>query len=144
MRLVIDLDVLLANLRLGVTLLTERRREREAGSDHVLCDYRVAGLYREDVAELRRFGSGGLKTGQLDRRELVLLPGIGRQHHLERVGGPLRAGVDHRIIITLAPKQLDEEVRVRARPPGDLSGIGRMFSFRFEGRLLPEGREETF
>ncbi len=75
----IDLDLLLAELRLGETLLAERGRQRLSAGDHVLRDDRIAGLNGEGVAQLGRIRPRGVEPRQLDRSEAVLDSGIDRQ-----------------------------------------------------------------
>ena len=140
-RLVIDLDLLLAELRLGEALLAERGRQRPSGGDHVLRDDRVAGLDGEGVAELRRIRPGGVEPRQLDRSEAVLDSGIDRQDDPQRIAAPLGPRVDRCVIIALAAQQFGEKVGVGARAAADLRRIGGILALGFERRLLAKGKQ---
>ena len=74
-RLVIDLDVLLAELGLGKTLLPERSGERGAGGNHILCDDRVAGLDGERLAQLRCVRARRLEPGSSTDAKRYCAPG---------------------------------------------------------------------
>ena len=91
---------------------------------------RVAGLYRERGAQLRRVLASPLESGQLDRCEAVLRSRIGGEHDLQPAGDALRARLDHRVIITLAAQQLGEQICVGARAAADLRRIGRGLAIR--------------
>src|SRR4051812_41797362 len=75
-RLVIDLDVLVADFRAGETRLAEHLRERQATGDHILCNHRVAGFHGERVAQPRCVLSGRFEAWQLDGFEAILRAGI--------------------------------------------------------------------
>ena len=102
--LVIDFDVLFAELRFGIALLTERRGEREAGGDYICRDHRVAGLDGKRVPKPRRIGSGGVKAGKIDRREAILGAGVDGEDDAEANAGLLGARLDGSVIIALRPE----------------------------------------
>ena len=139
MGLVIDLDVLLADLRPGEALLAEQPGQLEAAGDHVLGDHRVAGLHRERVAQPSRRPRRQLRgPGSSTDAKRYCVPGIGGEDHAQLRALRLGARLDHRIIIALASKQLGEQVGVSARAAADLRGIGRVLAIGLERGLLPE------
>ena len=73
----IDLDVLLAELRNGISLLAQCRGERKPGGDDVSRDHGIARFDPEAVAQPGGIGPGRVKAGQVDRCEAVLGTGIG-------------------------------------------------------------------
>ena len=115
MRLVIDLDVLLADFRFGEALFAERLSQCDAAGDDVARDHRIAGFHREGVAELRSIGSGRVDAREVDRSEAILRPRLGRQHHAQLAADLLRSGFDDRVVIALRPEQLGQEIRVRMK-----------------------------
>ena len=72
--LMVDLDVLLADLRLGEPLLAERRASAPApGRDHVHGDHGIAGLHpRIYLRSFAASATGRLSPGKLDGGEVIL------------------------------------------------------------------------
>ena len=87
--LVIDLDVLLADLGFGKALLAERGGEGHASCDHVFRNDRVTGLDGKCIAKLRRILACSLEAGQFDRGKAILSAGLGAEYHSSAV--PLRS-----------------------------------------------------
>ena len=136
--LVIDLDVLLADLGAGEARLSEPLGQREPAGDHVRRDNRIARLHGEGIAQFGCLHSGSIEPRQVDRGKAVLRPGVSGQDYAERLAGFLRPRLHLRIIIALAAQQLREEVGVGSGATADLRGIGRVLALGFEGRLLAE------
>ena len=65
--LVIDLDLLLADLRLGEALSPKRTCQGIPRGNHVCGDHRIARLHAEGVPKLRRFRTRCRQPRQLDR-----------------------------------------------------------------------------
>ena len=61
MRLMIDFNVLVTKPCFGETLLAKRMDERFTSGDDVFGNDRIAGLYSEGGAQLRRVGACGLE-----------------------------------------------------------------------------------
>ncbi len=142
MRLVVDLDHLLAKRRIGEPQFTKRGTQRELAGDDLLRDHRVPRPDGEAVAQLRGLGPGRLEAGQRHRCEAILRTRLGLEDHVQHFARLLRPGLDDGVIIALAAQQFGEEVGIRARAAVDLRRVGRVLAIGLERRLLAEGFEQ--
>ena len=125
LRLMVDDDVLLADLGGGEAPLAKRHLERDAGLDHLLRDDRIAGLDRERLAQSRSLVPSRLvEPRQLDAFEAVERPGDRRQLDEQFLAGGIDARLDRRVIIALAAQQLGQQLGVGAGAAVDLRGVG--------------------
>ena len=99
---------------------------------------RIAGLDRKRIAQLRRFGAGGVEARKLDRGEAILLARHRLEHHAQRVAGGFGARLDVGVIIALAAQQFLEQVGVGARASRDLRRVRRALAVGLERRLGAE------
>ena len=139
MGLVIDLDFLFAELRLGKSL--PRRALVVSASPPAITSAAMTGS-PDCTANMSRSlaasGTGRLEPRQLDRGEAILLPGIGGKDDPQGVAGLFGLRLDGGIIIALRAQQFGEQVGVGARAAADLGGVGGMLALRLERRLLAE------
>src|SRR6478672_5407100 len=111
MGLVVDLDVLLAELRTGIALLAKRGRQGNASGDDVGSDDRIARLDRERVAQSgSRSRTSRIEPRQLDRSKSILLSRIGSEDDAQCRPVLLRPRLDGGVIIALCPQQLREQI----------------------------------
>ncbi len=124
--LVVDVDLLLAQLRQRETLLAKRDLQRRARGDDVLRDDRVAGLDRKSLAKLACLFARGIQARKLDRLENILTARFGGERDEQRALARLDARLDHRIVIAARTEQLGEKLGVGARTAIDLGGVDRL------------------
>ena len=74
----IDLDVLLTELRFGIALLAQCGGQCEATGDDVGRHHRVAGFDPKRLAEFRSLRPGPVEAGQIDRCKPILGAGLNR------------------------------------------------------------------
>ena len=86
--LVVDQDLLLADLGQREPLLAERDLQRDVGGDHVLGDDRIAGLDRERLAQPGRLRSRESRPGS-STTGTGMAPRLGREH--DRSALPVRS-----------------------------------------------------
>ena len=140
--LVIDLDLLLADLRLGEAALPKRTCQGIPCGNHVCGDHRIARLHAEGVPQLRRFRTRSRQPRQIDSHETILLTRIGGEHHAKTAVHAFGPRLDRCVIIALAAQELDKKIGVGAGSTADLRGVGRVLAVSIESRLPAEGLEK--
>jgi hypothetical protein len=142
MGLVVELDVLFADLCSGKTLFAERAGQGRTAGNDISRDDRIARLHVEGVAQPRRLRAGRLKSGETDRCETILRAGIGGQDYTEGITRFVRPGLDDGIVIALAAEQFCKKVGIGACPAADLCCVGGILVIGLERRLLAELLEQ--
>ena len=123
MRLVVDLDVLLADPGFREALLAQGRSQRELACDDVAGDYGVPALHGEAIAQSRGALSCGFEARQAHRGEAILLPRVGAKNDPNGLALALGAWLDDGVIIALATEKLGQELGICPGPAIDLCHV---------------------
>ena len=132
----IDLDILLADFRSGETVLTQRLGQGHAAGDDVAAMTGSPALTANVSRRRAASASGCLETRKLDRRKTILLAGVGGQDDAKLAPGILGPRFDIGVVITLASKELAQEIGVGACTAPDLRGVGGIFALGLQRGLL--------
>ena len=134
MRLMIDDDVLRADLGQREAARAQSDAKRDTGSDDFVGGHRIPRLDGEAVAQRRRVLPGSLEAGKRDGGEAILLAGLRGQADDQCVAGSLDRRFDRGVIIATRAEQFAQQRGVGARAAVDLRGVGGAFAVGFERR----------